>query len=523
MPIAGVTRDILMKKAALIILDGWGYRPEREANAVAQAGTPNIDRLLAACPWTTLGASGMAVGLPEGQMGNSEVGHLNLGAGRVVYQDFTRINLAIETGEFYENAEIVGAIEAARKAGGKVHLMGLVSDGGVHSHMEHLYALVETAKRRDFKDVAIHAFLDGRDTPPKSGLGYIRDLEAKLAEKCVGRIATVGGRFWGMDRDTRWERVEKAYKALRRSEGECAASASAAVEAAYARGETDEFVIPTVIAAPGEEAVRLSDGDSVIFFNFRSDRARQMTRALTQAGFKGFDISDRPALSSYVTFTEYDETFGLPIAFPSPDMKNILAEVLSHAGLTQLRIAETEKYAHVTFFFNGGVEKSWPGEERALIASPRDIATYDQRPEMSAYAVKDRLVAEIESGRHDCIICNFANLDMVGHTGIMEAAMSAVRAVDACLGEIVAALEKAGYSLLLTADHGNAELMWDDRANQPMTAHTTNPVPLVLMDASGQGRKLDAGGILADVAPTILALLGVEKPAEMTGRSLLKA
>ncbi|TAL18718.1 2,3-bisphosphoglycerate-independent phosphoglycerate mutase [bacterium] len=511
-----------MRKTALIILDGWGYRPERENNAIAEAGTPNLDKLCREYPCATLAASGLAVGLPEGQMGNSEVGHLNLGAGRIVYQDLTRINLAVKDGSIKENRVLREACDAAARGGKALHLMGLLSDGGVHSHQEHLYALVRMAKLCGVKNIFVHAFMDGRDTPPRSGLGYVEKLEAALKEIGAGRIATVSGRFYAMDRDNRWERVEKAYRALVRGEGERAGSAAEAVKASYEAGQVDEFILPTVVVAEaGSPAGKIEDGDSVVFFNFRSDRARQLTRVFTEEGFSHFDVSDRPRLSSYVTMTEYDETFTTPIAFPQQTLRNILAEVLSDAGKTQLRIAETEKYAHVTFFFNGGVEKSWPGEERILIPSPREVATYDQKPQMSAFAVRDRLLQEIESKKFDNIVVNFANLDMVGHTGIMEAAKEAVKAVDSCVGELAAALCRNGYCAIITADHGNAEEMWDAASGQPMTAHTTNRVPLILMDDDLRGEKLRADGILADVAPTLLALMGVEIPPEMTGRSLL--
>jgi 2,3-bisphosphoglycerate-independent phosphoglycerate mutase len=514
------------KKAALIILDGWGQRDESESNAVAKALTPNLDRLCASCECTTLGASGMDVGLPDGQMGNSEVGHLNLGSGRIVYQDFTRINLAISEGDFFDNTELNGACDAAVEGGKALHLIGLLSDGGVHSHQEHLYALVDLAKRRGVKNLYIHAILDGRDTPPQSGLGYVQKLEEVLAEKGLGRIATVSGRFYPMDRDTRWERVERAYRALCRGEGNHADCAAEAVRAAYDADQTDEFVEPTVITHSEAPVALLSDGDALIFFNFRSDRARQLTRALTISGFDGFDAADRPTLSRYVCFTEYDETFNLPVAFPPQELHNILAEVLAEAGRTQLRIAETEKYAHVTFFFNGGAEKSFPGEERVLIESARDIQTYDQRPRMAAFEVRDRLLEEIDRGVHDVIVLNLANLDMVGHTGMMAATIEAVEVVDECVGDIVERLRAGGYATLVTADHGNAEQMWDGEGQQPMTAHTTNRVPLVLVpvpvdNSTRAGACLRSGGRLADVAPTLLDLLGLDKPDEMTGTSLI--
>jgi 2,3-bisphosphoglycerate-independent phosphoglycerate mutase len=513
-----------MRRTALIVLDGWGKRAEVEANAVLQARTPCLTALAEGFPATTLGASGLDVGLPPGQMGNSEVGHLNLGAGRVVYQDYTRINLAIEDGSFYENPVLTEACRRSAAAGGALHLMGLVSDGGVHSHQQHLYALLELARRQDLGRVFVHAFLDGRDTPPQSGLGYLEALEPEMARRGVGAVATVMGRFYAMDRDTRWDRVEKAFRAICRGEGAPARTAREAVEVAYAEGQTDEFVAPRVIVGPdGGPLARLADGDALIFFNFRSDRAREITRAFTQRDFSAFDVAGRPALSSYVTFTQYDETFDLPIAFAPQRLSHLYGEVVSAAGLRQLRIAETEKYAHVTFFFNGGEETSCRGEERILVPSPRDIATYDKRPEMSAYGVADRLVAEIEGGRFDAIVVNFANLDMVGHTGILEAAVRAVEAVDACVGRVVDALRAKGYAALVTADHGNAEEMWDPSTGQPHTAHTTNRVPCILVDDQRRSASLREGGILADVAPTLLELMGLAQPAEMTGRSLLRS
>jgi len=511
-----------MRRAALIILDGWGERAPAADNAVSQGGTPNLDKLRAEFPSTLIGASGRDVGLPDGQMGNSEVGHLNLGAGRIVYQDFTRINVAIENGRFFENPALVAACDAARASGGALHLLGLLSDGGVHSHEEHLYALVELARRRGVKKLFVHAFLDGRDTPPKSGAGYVAALETVLAEKGVGQIATLCGRYYAMDRDNRWERVERAYRMLRRGEGEPFASAPEAIRAAYDAGETDEFVTPRVVTdGQGEPLGRMADGDAAVFFNFRADRAREITRALTEPGFTGFAVADRAKLSSYVCFTDYDDTFKLPIAFPPEGLTNILAEVLGRAGLKQLRIAETEKYAHVTFFFNGGVETSYPGETRVLIPSPREVATYDQKPEMSAYGVRDRLLEELSGGSYDCVIANFANLDMVGHTGVLDAAARAVRVVDECVGELVEAFRARGWAVLITADHGNAEQMWDPSADQPMTAHSVNPVPLLLVDEERKGAHLREGGILADVAPTLLEVMGIDPPPEMTGRSLL--
>jgi 2,3-bisphosphoglycerate-independent phosphoglycerate mutase len=513
--------DLTMGRIALIVLDGWGCREDPDANAVLQARTPRLTGLMAAYPFTTIGTSGLDAGLPRGQMGNSEVGHLNLGAGRIVYQDFTRINLAIEDGSFYENPVLVEACRKVREAGGALHLMGLLSDGGVHSHQEHIYALVEIARRSGLKRLNIHAFLDGRDTPPKSGIGCVEALERVLTEKGIGMIATISGRYYAMDRDTRWDRVETAFQAICCGRGITAASASDAVRSAYAEGQTDEFVIPRVVlGAEGRPRSPMADGDGIIFYNFRSDRAREMTRAFTQEGFAFFDVSARPLLSTYVTFTQYDETFDLPIAFPLERLDNILGEVISRAGLRQLRIAETEKYAHVTFFFNGGEEEPFPGEERILVPSPRDVATYDLKPEMSAFGVRDRLIEEIRKGTYDVIVANFANLDMVGHTGIMEAAIRAVEAVDNCVGDVVDALRSFGYTALITADHGNAEEMWDSQTDQPHTAHTLNRVPLVLVDDARKGMRLRPGS-LGDIAPTMLDILGIPQPPEMTGKSLL--
>ena len=512
-----------MKRAALIILDGWGYRTDPENNAVAQGGTPRLDDLAARYPFSTLGASGLSVGLPDGQMGNSEVGHLNLGAGRIVYQELTRINLAVESGEIFSNPALLQCAGKVKEAGGALHLIGLLSDGGVHSHQEHLYALIEFAKRERIKALYVHPLLDGRDTPPTSGAGYLSRLEGVLAEKGYGEIASVGGRFWGMDRDNRWERVERAFNAITKGDGERAASAVSCVEEAYKAGETDEFITPHVITGvEGTPIGAVGDGDGVIFFNFRADRAREITRAFTEEGFDAFSITDRPKLSSYLCMTEYDETFGLPVAFPPEKLENILGEVVSDAGATQLRIAETEKYAHVTFFFNGGMERVLPGEERLLIPSPRDVETYDEKPAMSAREVRDKLIFEVKKGTHDLIIVNFANLDMVGHTGIMEAAKEAVRVVDECVGSVVEALLESGYSTIITADHGNAEEMWDESGGEPMTAHSINRVPVIVAGGGLGGRTLRADGILADVAPTLLELMGLAVPDEMTGHSLLK-
>mgnify|MGYP001336776373 FL=1 len=503
---------------ALIILDGWGVNPDCSNNAVCQARTPLLDELTATCPTSTLQTSGLNVGLPEGQMGNSEVGHLNLGAGRVVYQGLTRISHEIETGRFFENQVFLDALDNIRQTGGALHLMGLVSDGGIHSHQKHLYALVALAKQVGIEHINIHAFMDGRDTPPQSGVDYLATLEQELTVQGTGRIATVMGRYYAMDRDNRWERVEKAWRTIALGEGVAADSSAAAIQGAYAEGQTDEFVVPRVINTPANPYTGMRDGDGMIFFNFRADRAREITRSFTQPDFAGFDRPAVPTLSTFVCLTEYDETFTLPIAYPPESHVNILGQVVAEAGLKQLRIAETEKYAHVTFFFNGGVEKPFPNEDRALIPSPQDVATYDLKPQMSADAVTDEVVRRIESGSYDLIILNYANPDMVGHTGILSAAVTAMETVDRCVGRVVGALRAAGGSALITADHGNCEQMVDSNG-APHTAHTTNIVPLILVDT--EPAELEPG-ILADVAPTLLDLMALPVPTEMTGHSLIQ-
>jgi 2,3-bisphosphoglycerate-independent phosphoglycerate mutase len=501
---------------ALLILDGWGLRDSCDNNAICQAQTPVMDRLLAEWPHSRLSASGLDVGLPEGQMGNSEVGHLNIGAGRIVYQDLSRISHAIEDGSFFENAALKSVCSRVARQGSKLHLLGLLSDGGVHSHNSHLYALVRMAKQCGVKDVCIHAFMDGRDTPPKSGGEYLAQLEEELQQMGLGRVATISGRFWAMDRDNRWERVEKAYRALIEGVGHQSDSSAAAIARAYASDQTDEFVEPTIVGSGGT----LDDGDGVIFFNFRSDRAREITRALTFSVFDGFERNRVAQLAGFVCLTEYDETFDLPVAYPSESYSNILAEVVSRAGLKQLRIAETEKYAHVTFFFNGGVEQPWPGEDRVLIPSPQDVATYDLKPSMSADKVTEEVIKRVSGGMYQVIILNFANCDMVGHTGILPAAIEAVETVDNCVGRVVEAVIAAGGKLLITADHGNCELMVD-ASGRPHTAHTSDPVPLILIDPEQPQAPL-RDGILADLAPTMLDLLKLEQPAAMSGRSLLR-
>ncbi|MBE0598874.1 MAG: 2,3-bisphosphoglycerate-independent phosphoglycerate mutase [Desulfuromonadales bacterium] len=511
----------MKRPVALVILDGWGIEEKCEANAVCLARTPHLDQLFADYPSSRLQASGLAVGLPEGQMGNSEVGHLNIGAGRVVYQELTRISKCIEEGEFFRNPEFLAAIDLVKGSGGKLHLLGLLSDGGVHSHTTHLYALLELAREQGLDRVCIHPFLDGRDTPPRSGIDYLVQLEEKLRQIGVGQVATVMGRYYAMDRDNRWERVEKAYRALTQGEGVAVASSEEAIHHAYAAGQNDEFVEPRVIHRSGEPLATVDDGDAVIFFNFRTDRARELTRAFTADSFSGFDRQKCPALVRYVCMTEYDETFRLPVAYPPETLPNLLGEVVARAGRRQLRIAETEKYAHVTFFFNGGNEVPYEGEDRLLIPSPQEVATYDLKPAMSAVEVTDEVVRRVESGRYDLMVLNYANPDMVGHTGIIAAAVAAMETVDACVGRVVDAVLAAGGCLLVTSDHGNCEQMVDEKGGV-QTAHSSNPVPLILVDPDRRQARL-RDGILADLAPTILALMGMEKPAEMTGTNLLES
>jgi 2,3-bisphosphoglycerate-independent phosphoglycerate mutase len=508
----------MRKPVALIILDGWGINESCESNAVCQAQTPRLDDLASNNPESWLNASGLAVGLPDGQMGNSEVGHLNLGAGRIVYQDLTRISKSIEDGEFFTNPVLHEALDRIRTAGGKLHLMGLVSDGGVHSHNSHIYALIELA-RREGVEVCVHAFMDGRDTPPRSGAGYLEQLEAEMTRLDHGRIATVTGRYYAMDRDNRWDRVERAWKAMVMADGHQVDSSAAAIQSAYEAGQTDEFVEPRIIQKDGEPTGRISDHDGIIIFNFRADRAREITRTFTQPDFSAFAQAQTPQLSTFVCLTEYDETFALPIAFAAESYPNILGEVVAKAGLKQLRIAETEKYAHVTFFFNGGVEAPFVNEDRALIPSPKDVATYDLKPSMSAPEVADEAIRRIQSGSYDLIVLNFANPDMVGHTGVLDAAISAMETVDQCAGRVIDALVEAGGCALLTADHGNCEMMADGNGS-PHTAHTANKVPLILVNPENRDVNLQAG-TLADIAPTILNLMGLEVPVEMTGKNLI--
>ena len=507
---------------ALIILDGFGYREEKQYNAILTDGAVNFMRLWKEYPHTLIGASGMDVGLPDGQMGNSEVGHTNIGAGRIVYQELTRITKAIKDGDFFDNPAFLGAIENCKSHDSSLHLMGLCSDGGVHSHLEHLYALVELAKRNGLKKVYVHCFMDGRDVPPSSGKMYLEQLDEKLKEIGCGKIATVMGRFYAMDRDNRFERVERAYAALTYGEGFTASSGPEAMQQSYDRGDTDEFVQPTVILTDGMPTATISANDSVIFFNFRPDRAREISRAYIFEDFNGFERRYGFFPLYYVSMTQYDKTFenALHVAFKPQSLANTFGAYIAEKGLSQLRIAETEKYAHVTFFFNGGVEAPNANEDRCLIPSPK-VATYDLKPEMSAYEVAAEAKARIESGKYDVMILNFANPDMVGHTGVMDAAVKAVHAVDACLSTVVTAILKTGGRCIVTADHGNCELMWDEAQNAPFTAHTTLPVPCILVDDARKEVTLREGGRLCDLAPTLLTLLGLPIPSEMTGKSLI--
>jgi len=510
----------LTTPVALVILDGWGLNPSLTNNAVRQARTPNLDRLMATYPTTRIDASGLNVGLPPGQMGNSEVGHLNLGAGRIIYQELTRIGKSISDGDFFTNPVFIAAMTQIRQAGGRLHLMGLLSDGGVHSHNTHLYALVELARQQGVGEVFIHVFTDGRDTPPQSAITYLAELEDELRRIGLGQVATITGRYYAMDRDNRWERVEQAWRALVLGTGTVAADSAAAITAAYAAGENDEFVKPRVICREGQPLGTVRDGDGILFFNFRADRAREITRSFTQPDFAGFARPQVPALSTFVGMTEYDETFHLPTAFHPESYPDLLGGVVASAGLKQLRIAETEKYAHVTFFFNGGEETPFPGEDRVLIPSPKEVATYDLKPQMSAPEVTDEVVKRIAGGAYALIVLNYANPDMVGHTGVLAAAISAMETVDSCVGRVVDAVLAAGGRALLTADHGNCEQM-DDGSGTPHTAHTANLVPLILVDPARRDVRLREG-LLADIAPTILQLLGLPQPAAMTGQSLIE-
>jgi len=511
-----------MKPILLVIMDGLGINPDSEGNAVAGAKTPIIESILSEYPSTSIGASGGHVGLPDGQMGNSEVGHLNMGAGRVVFQNFTRISNAIDSGAIKTNLVLTSILNDLKSSGKALHLMGLLSDGGVHSHINHLMALLEMAKSEGLEKVYVHPFMDGRDTPPRSGKKYIEELESCMSETGVGSIATLMGRFYAMDRDNRWDRVEKAYRMMVEGGDRRLSSAQEAMDLSYEEDKSDEFVPPTLIVKEGEDPVLVNDGDGIIFFNFRGDRAREIARAFTQEDFEEFEGIKRPNLSSFVCLAEYDATLGLPVAFPPTVMDNLLGDVINDAGMKQLRIAETEKYAHVTFFFNGGEEHALSGEERILIPSPKDVNTYDEKPAMSAIEVTDRVIDTLAKKEYELIILNYANCDMVGHTGVYDAAVKAVESVDSCLGTLVKKVAETGYTLIMTSDHGNAEQMLDKKTGQPHTAHTTNPVPFVIVDEGLKGRKLRSGGKLADIAPTILELFGMEKPQEMDGVSLLE-
>ena len=504
------------RPVVLAILDGYGISKETKGNAVYSAKKPNLDRLNTTYPTTVIHASGMDVGLPDGQMGNSEVGHTNIGAGRIVYQELTRITKSISDGDFFENEALVGACKNCADKNSSLHIMGLLSDGGVHSHIEHLFAIVELAKKQGLKNVYVHCFLDGRDVSPTSGVDFAAQLENKLSEIGVGKIATLSGRYYAMDRDNRWERVTKAYDALVYGKGETADNAVDAIKASYANDVTDEFVVPTVILENGKPTATIGEGDSIVFFNFRPDRAREITRTLVDPDFDGFE---RKYFETYfVTMTQYDAKMpNVHVAFKPQKLVNTIGEYISSKGLKQLRIAETEKYAHVTFFFNGGVEKVYDGEDRILVASPK-VATYDMQPEMSAYEVTDKLLEALDTDKYDMVILNFANCDMVGHTGIMEAAIKAVETVDECIGKVADKVISMGGAIFITADHGNAEQMIDPADGSVFTAHTTNVVPLI---AAGIGDVKLNEGRLADLAPTMLDVMGLDIPEEMTGKSLI--
>lgn len=509
------------KPTVLMILDGYGLNEKNEGNAVAQAKKPNLDKLMQECPWVRGNASGMAVGLPEGQMGNSEVGHMNMGAGRIVYQELTRITKEIIDGTFFENPALMKAVENCKRNNSSLHLMGLLSDGGVHSHNTHLYGLLELAKRNGLEKVYVHCFLDGRDTPPASGKGFAEALTEEMEKIGVGKIATVMGRYYAMDRDNNYDRVKLAYDAMTKGEGLTAECGVCAIQQSYDRDETDEFVKPTVVVEDGRPVATVQDGDSIVFFNFRPDRAREISRAFCDDDFKGFDRGPRKNIT-YVCFSDYDPTIpNKEVAFHKEAvMTNTFGEWLAANHMTQARIAETEKYAHVTFFFNGGVEEPNPGEDRVLVNSPKDVATYDLKPQMSAYEVCDKLCEAIRSGKYDVIIINFANPDMVGHTGVEEAAIKAVEAVDSCVGRAVEAVREVGGVMFICADHGNAEQLVDYETGAPFTAHTTNQVPFILVNAD-PAYGLREGGCLADIVPTLIELMGKEQPTEMTGKSLL--
>ena len=508
----------MKKPVALIIMDGFGHTTQKEGSAIDKANTDNLKRLFNEYPYTLISASGLDVGLPNGQMGNSEVGHTNIGAGRIVYQDLTRITKSIEDGDFFTNEVLCQAMDNGKEHA--LHIMGLLSDGGVHSHIDHLKALLKMAKEQGVKKVYVHAFTDGRDTDPQSAIHYVREIEDYMEEIGCGEFATVNGRYYAMDRDKRWERVEKAYNAMTLGEGLTASSAGEAVENSYKAGNNDEFILPTVITKNGEPVGKICDGDSVVFFNFRPDRAREITRAIVSDEFSGFEKS--PIKTFFVCLTEYDITIpNVHIAFKPASLTNTLGEYLAKHGKTQLRAAETEKYAHVTFFFNGGVEAENEGEDRLLIPSPK-VATYDLQPEMSAPELVEKVMERIDEDKYDLIVVNFANPDMVGHTGSMEAAAKAVETVDVCVGKLVDKLNSVGGSAIITADHGNAELMIDADTKKVITSHSTNPVPLIITGDEFKNVQLKSGGRLSDIAPTILDMMNLEKPEEMTGHSLIK-
>ncbi len=501
-------------------MDGLGLRKETKGNAVAAAKTPVLDKLMKECPFVEGQASGLSVGLPDGQMGNSEVGHLNMGAGRIVYQELTRITKSIQDGDFFEIPEFKHSIENCKAHDSALHIYGLLSDGGVHSHITHVYGLLELAKRNGLKKVYVHCFMDGRDTPPDSGLGYVKALEAKMAELGVGEIASISGRYYAMDRDKNYDRTEKAYRALTKGEGNTASSAVEIMEKSYAEKITDEFILPSVVVKNGAPVALIKDHDSIIFFNFRPDRARQITRCFCDDEFNFFERGKRLEVN-YTCFTDYDETIrNKDVAFHKEEITNTFGEYIAKCGKTQLRIAETEKYAHVTFFFNGGMEEPYQGEDRILVPSPKEVPTYDLKPEMSAPEVCEKLCEAIRTGKYDAVICNFANSDMVGHTGVMDAAIKAVETVDTCVGKVCDAVREVNGVMFICADHGNSDIMVDETTGRPHTAHTTNPVPFILFNADPE-YKLREGGVLADIAPTMLELMGLEKPAEMTATSLL--
>ena len=509
----------MKKPTVLLILDGYGERKEKEGNAIALAKTPVMDRLKKEFPYVEGQASGLFVGLPDGQMGNSEVGHMNMGAGRIVYQELTRITKSIQDGDFFENKALKAAVEHCKKEDSALHFMGLVSSGGVHSHIEHIYGLLELAKRAGLKKVYLHAFLDGRDTPPDSGKSFLLAVEKKMQELGVGEIATISGRYYAMDRDKNYDRVEKAYRAMVDGTGERASSVEEAIDASYAKKVYDEFVLPTVIEKDGAVHT-ISDGDAMIFFNFRPDRAREICHAFCDDDFSFFERGARKNIF-FVCFTDYDPTIpNKHVAFEKEEIHNTLGEVVSNLGKNQLRIAETEKYAHVTFFFNGGKEEPYENEDRILVPSPKEVPTYDLKPEMSCYTVTEKLTEAIRSGKYDLVVANFANPDMVGHTGVLPAAIKAIEVVDECMGKVVDAVESMHGNLFILADHGNADIMIDEKTGEPYTAHTTNPVPFILV--SEEKHKLREGGCLADVAPTLLELMGIPQPKEITGKSLLE-